>query len=394
MRWKISLTILILSVLACTAPGTPLPPTESASELGAEAPTETLAPYSGDTPSPPTIPAPVVTAPYIISLHMLSELSGWAITDTAILRTTDGGSTWYNVSPQDVTGFGYGTANSFLNVTQAWIMVADANDPGGSGVLYKTIDGGLSWTVNPVPFGSGEMEFVDDNHGWMMSYLGIAAGSMAVAIYQTEDGGSTWIQTYTNHPQQDGSDSLPFGGIKSGLVALDMQTAWVSGVIYAPETFYFYRTVDGGTNWALQNLPTAPGMQNTDISIDLGPIFTSPQDAMLPVRFTGETYRTGFYATHDSGENWEFVSFMPGAGTVDFVSLSDGFFWTGEQFFMTVDGAHTWTTVNSNMLFGETFAGMDFINPYTGWVWTYSEGDQKNLYKTTDGGSTWFLMGE
>jgi photosystem II stability/assembly factor-like uncharacterized protein len=321
---------------------------------------------------------------------MLNELDGWAITENAILRTTDGGSTWYNISPQGVTGFGYGVPHTFLSASQAWVMVVDASDPAGSGLLYRTGDGGLTWTVYPVPFGSGDMTFIDENTGWMMASLGIAAGSMAVAIYRTEDGGAAWTQTYTNHPQESENDSLPFGGIKSSLVPLDSQIAWVSGVIYAPETFYLFKTGDGGQTWAPQTLPAAPGIQGSDVSIDSGPIIITPAEGILPIRFTGDTYRTAFYATHDGGLSWEFVTFMPGAGAVDFVSPSDGFFWTGEQFFVTGDGAQTWTTINSDTFFGESFAGMDFVNTRTGWVWTYDADGRYGLYKTTDGGTTWF----
>jgi photosystem II stability/assembly factor-like uncharacterized protein len=405
--------ILLLILTACTTLETPLPPTDSAPAPEQDVsltdtfvppteeipptdtpePTDTLAPYEDDTPSPPTIAAPIVSAPSITFLQMLSELDGWAVSENAILRTTDGGATWYNVSPQGGTEFGYGTAKTFLNASQAWVIVADASDPAGSGLLYRTDDGGLNWTVYPVPFGGGDMVFTDENNGWMMAFLGVAAGSMAVSIYKTDDGGATWRQTYTNDPNlADASDSLPFGGIKSNLTALDADTAWVGGVIYAPETFYLYKTTDGGQTWATQTIPAAPGMQNTEVAINVGPIFTSPDDAILPIQFAGETYRTGFYATHDGGVSWEFVSFMPGSGDVDFVSPSDGFFWTGEQFFVTVDGAQTWTSVNSNAPFAGSFAGMDFVNTRTGWVWTYDVTGQYGLYKTTDGGATWFLM--
>ena len=398
MRWKLALTVLMLGMLACTALGTPLPPPEaeavSEAETETEAPPDTPVPYPSDILLAPTIAAPVVSSPGITFLRMFNELDGWAISDNAILRTTDGGSAWYNVSPQGVTAFGYGTANTFLNASQAWVMIADASDPAGSGLLYRTSDGGLTWTVYPVPFGGGDLTFIDEENGWMMAYLGAAAGSMAVAIYRTEDGGATWTQTYTNDPNlADSSDSLPLGGIKSNLVALDSQIAWVGGVIYAPETFYLYKSVDGGQTWAAQTLPAAPGMQNTEVSIDSGPIFITPNEGILPIRFTGETYRTGFYATHDGGVSWEFVTFMPGAGAVDFVSPSDGFFWTGEQFFVTTDGAQAWTTINSDMSFGESFAGMDFVNARTGWVWTYDQAGQYGLYKTADGGGTWVSMG-
>ena len=406
-----TLPVLILILTACASPlqtqpelvsspqGAPLVEATSALETKTATPTETPeptdtpAPYPDDTPLPETIAAPVMSSPDITFLHMLNELDGWAISENAILRTTDGGATWYNVSPQGVTEFGYGTANTFLSASQAWVMVADASDPAGSGLLYRTSDGGLTWTVYPVPFGSGDMTFLDENTGWMMAALGIAAGSMAVAIYRTEDGGGTWIQTYTNHPQDNENGSLPFGGIKSNLVPLDSQIAWVGGVIYAPETFYLFKTSDGGQTWTAHPPPAAPDMQNTEVSIDSGPIFTTPTEGILPIRFMGETYRTGFYATHDSGMSWEFVTFMPGAGAVDFVSPSDGIFWTGEQFFVTTDGAQTWTTVNSNVSFADMFAGMDFVNMHTGWVWTYAQDGQYGLYKTTDGGKTWLPIG-
>jgi hypothetical protein len=35
---------------------------------------------------------------------------------------------------------------------------------------------------------------------------------------------------------------------------------------------------------------------------------------------------------------------------------------------------------------------MDFVNTRTGWVWTYDQTGQSGLYKTTDGGATWFPM--
>ncbi|MGB7874865.1 MAG: hypothetical protein WBL25_10815 [Anaerolineales bacterium] len=406
MKLKHLLPVILLILTACASPlssqpepapaveTTAAPETESAPPTETPEPTDTLAPYEDDTPSPPTIAAPVVASPAITSLHMLSELDGWAISESAILRTTDGGSTWYNVSPQGITAFGYGTTNTFLNASQAWVMVADASDPAGSGLLYRTDDGGINWSVYPVPFGGGDLAFTNENDGWMMAYLGVAAGSMAVSIYRTDDGGATWTQVYTNDPNLAGAgDSLPLGGIKNNLTPLDANTAWVSGIVYAPETFYIFKTSDGGQVWVSQPMPAAPGMQDTEVSVDSGPIFASPSDGILPIRFTGDTLRTGFYATQDAGLSWEFVTFMPGAGAVDFVSPSDGFFWTGEQFFFTVDGAQTWTTINSDAPFAEAFAGMDFVNTRTGWVWTYNVTGQYDLYKTTDGGATWFSMG-
>jgi photosystem II stability/assembly factor-like uncharacterized protein len=383
MRLKLALMALMFVILACTAFGTPQEgslPTTPASLLG--------------TPLPVTIAAPVESSPAITSLRMLNELDGWAISDSAILRTTDGGSTWYDVSPQGVTAFGFGSAHTFLNASQAWVMVAEASDPAGSGLLYRTGDGGLIWTFYPVPFGGGDLNFIDESNGWMMATLGGAAGSMAVSIYRTNDGGASWTQSYTNDPNlANAGEGLPLAGIKNNLTPLDAKAAWVGGVIYSPETFYLYKSSDGGQTWAPETIPSAPGMQNTEVSVDLGPIFLSPSEGILPVRFSGETLRTGFYTTHDGGVSWEFVTFMPGAGPVDFISPQDGIFWNGEQFLMSFDGARTWNSIHSDVLFSASFAGMDFVNTRTGWVWTLDETGHYGLYKTTDGGATWFPMG-
>ena len=98
--------ILVLAGLACSlvspqsrpeklsSQDSSMPATESGATPGALSSPEPLFP---GTPPIPTIPAPVVSSPHVTSLHMLTETDGWAITDSAILRTNDGGSTWYNV---------------------------------------------------------------------------------------------------------------------------------------------------------------------------------------------------------------------------------------------------------------------------------------------------------
>jgi photosystem II stability/assembly factor-like uncharacterized protein len=341
----------------------------------------------------------LVENPDIVSLHMLDELNGWGLAVSAVLRTNDGGATWRDVSPegasspQGETGFGYGVSTAFLSAGQAWVLLPDAADPLGSGILYCSNDGGGTWTPIQVPFGSADLAFLDDENGWAMVGLGVGAGNMGVAIYRTSDGGADWEQVYTNDPNlPNATEGLPLGGIKNDLTPLDAQTAWVGGVIYAPETFYFFTTGDGGRTWAEQPLPLPPGTQGAEISIDAGPIFLSAQEGVLPVRFSGETSKTAFYATRDGGQSWEFLASMPGAGAVDFVSPSEGVFWTGEQFFVTSDGGASWTSVTPDILFGETFAGMDFVDARTGWVWTYDLTGQYGLYQTADGGRTWLPL--
>jgi hypothetical protein len=101
------------------------------------------------------------------------------------------------------------------------------------------------------PFSGGDLQFLDPGNGWVLADLGVGAGSNAVAVYQTTDGGGTWSQKYINDPNAaDAGDSLPLGGLKAGLAPLNMQTAWVYGVTYAPGSPYLFRTDDGGATGA------------------------------------------------------------------------------------------------------------------------------------------------
>ncbi|MFZ5911258.1 MAG: WD40/YVTN/BNR-like repeat-containing protein [Chloroflexota bacterium] len=397
MRSKMFLALLLLMFASACSASVQAPPSGTARSGTAPStdsltePVEALA--SAASPAPAEVSGPVVENPAIVFLHMLDELNGWGLTTSAVVRTNDGGATWRKVSPQGEMGFGYSAGTTFLNATQAWVLVADAADPLGSGILYRSDDGGATWTPIQVPFGSADLAFLDDETGWAMVGLGVGAGSMGVAIYRTSDGGASWEQVYTNDPNlANATEGLPLGGIKNDLSPLDAQSAWVGGVVYAPEAFYFFKTSDGGRTWTEQPLPIPPGAQGADISIDAGPTFFSAQEGVLPVRFSGEASKTAFYVTRDGGQSWEFLASMPGAGAVDFVSPSEGVFWTGEQFFVTADGGASWTSVAPDILFGETFAGMDFVNANTGWVWTYDLTGQYGLYQTTDGGRTWLPL--
>ena len=79
---------------------------------------------------------------------------------------------------------------------------------------------------------------------------------------------------------------------------------------------------------------------------------------------------------------------IPEAGQSDFISANEAVIYNGEQFYVTRDAARTWVTVSPNIVFGDSFATMDFVNPESGWIITVAD-DQRALYRTHDGGATW-----
>ena len=351
----------------------------------------TPTPYP-DTPSPAEINAPLVEVPALVSIQFLNELDGWGVTETQIVRTNDGGITWYNVTPTELTEAGYSVDIFVLDNDQVWMQLADFDNFPNSGSLYRTTDGGLTWTSNEVPFSRGDLNFLDANNGWVMSVLGVAAGSAGVSVFQTSDAGETWNQTYTNDPNlADAGDSLPLSGLKSGLTALDMQTAWVYGLTYAPGTVYLYRTEDGGANWNRQSLPLPQGVENAELSVEKIE-FIAPDFGFLTMRITSDNINLAVYISDDSGKTWSLTpTLIPGAGSADFLSANEAVIYNGSQFYVTRDAARTWSIIPPDVLFDESFAGMDFVNVSSGWVITVDPTtNHRALYRTSDGGATWF----
>ena len=388
------LVLFILGLLlltACASPATPSSPEASQTEAPAIPPTDIPPTPVPDTPTPVGINAPLVEKPTFYHIQFLNTLDGWGVTTTQLIRTNDGGVTWYNVTPADASTDNFQADFIALDANRAWTLVPDFSNYPNSGTLYQTRDGGMTWSKITVPFSSGGLHFLDEKNGWILADLGVGAGSNAVAVFQTTNGGTTWTQKYTNDPNgTNAGDSLPLGGLKSGLTPLNMQTAWVSGVVYSDGTVYLYRTEDGGANWSQVTTLTLPA-EAQHAQVSFSPIqFVSAQDAFLAVNIPSDQIQLAVYVSHDAGNTWTMTpTLIPNGRAVDFVSATDGFVHADDQFYLTHDAAQTWTSINPNVSFTDTFSEMDFINASTGWVITIDANDHRALYRTNDGGATW-----
>ncbi|HUG34794.1 MAG TPA: hypothetical protein VMJ90_08490 [Anaerolineales bacterium] len=380
MKRICSILILLLALTACNAP--------SPSLLTSDEPTPS--PYP-DTPSPPRIDAPLIESPALVKIHFVNQLDGWGVTETGTVRTNDGGITWYDVTPSELTEAGYAVDWFVLDNSQVWIQQPDfANFPNG-GFQFHTTDGGISWNKYAVPFSGAKLSFLDSNHGWALADLGVGAGSNAVAVYQTNDGGATWNLKYINDPNHPSAgDTLPLGGLKHGLTPIDMKTAWVYGVVYAPGTTYIFRTDDAGSTWVPVNLSLPQGYEDGEFSIEQLQ-FVSAIDAYLIVRATADQVNTAVYVSSDAGSTWSLTpTLIPGGAVAEFLQTGEVILYNREQFYVTHDAARTWSIIPPDVRFNDTFAAMDFLTAFTGYVLTLDPANHRSLYRTDDGGGTWF----
>lgn len=113
----------------------------------------------------------------ITSVDFVSTTVGFACGGSGtIYKTIDGGSTWsllnsgITASLEDI---------HFISPTEGWAS-------GYSGVILHTTDAGVNWTLQPNSLTSvvAAVKFFDDQNGWACGYSGV--------IYQTRDGGTTW----------------------------------------------------------------------------------------------------------------------------------------------------------------------------------------------------------
>lgn len=392
--------LLVILIAACSSPADQAEGQTEAPAQSQPAATPTvedvqIAPLSimtpEGTPLPDEIDAPLIEKPDIINIEMMDEVFGWAVTEKQIVRTNDGGVTWYNVTPPGLTEAGYSVFTDFFDTSHAWLQVVDPNNYPNGGTLYRTSDGGMTWDEIETPFSAGDLEFVDADNGWMLADLGIGAGSMAVSVFQTKNGGETWSRVYTNDPNLDGAgESLPLGGIKVLLVPLDMKTAWIGGVVYSSGTAYLFRTDDGGATWSQQGMILPAEAQTSELTIEKIH-FVSPSQGFLAIRLTSVGLRTILYVTNDGGETWNLLpDVLPRSGFLEIPSAQEMVFYSNNQFHVTKDAGQTFETINPDVRFGDTVIDMSFVNTSTGWVITTSASNRRTLYKTTDGGQTWF----
>lgn len=382
------LALLVSACVPATAEMQEEPkPTATKTEESQVSPQSFIAPQN--TPLPDEINAPLVEAPSILNIEMLDEVYGWAVTEESIIRTNDGGVTWYDVTPANLADAGYLVYVDFFDAKTAWVQFPDMNNYPNGGKLYHTINGGETWDSYTTPFSGGSLRFIDKTNGWMMSDLGVGAGSMAVSIFQTSNSGKTWQRVYTNDPNlADAGESLPLGGIKNLILPLDTKTAWVGGVVYAPGEMYLFRSKDGGKTWLQINVVLPRDAAESELSI-VGLQFVSETQGLLAIRMTSRTPRTVVYVTEDGGSTWSLLpASFNGYGILEMPSANEMIFYADDQFYVTNDAGKTIEQVTPEITFGDTVMDMSFVNTMTGWV----VSDERILYKTTDGGATWISL--
>ena len=372
-----------------------------------------VTPPSSPVVSPSVKPTPYPTptssgAPYPLlppsSMHMINPSTGWAAGSTTdrILRPTDGGAHWADVTPSGARKGAWTTF--FLDANHAWLgssIQPGSGSPDFSVTIYRTADGGRSWQeAGAAAADQGwptSLDFVDANHGWLFINEGAAAGSQGVALYGTVDAGTTWTKLSETDPNDatGGSGHLPFGCSKGQPVFVSISTGWIPGACSAgPAGPLFYVTRDGAKTWNPVRIALPAGYSGNCMCEIRSLRFADARNGVFVLDLYGSDgqAQTYFYATHDGGASWQPGPTLPANSyTVDFINATTG--WTLDAkrntILQTNDGGQHWApagTIPSNS--NGVVMDFQFVTAQVGWA---LGADSRGLpiLKTVDGGATW-----
>ncbi|MEN6410984.1 MAG: glycoside hydrolase domain-containing protein [Anaerolineaceae bacterium] len=194
---------------------------------------------------------PALDGADITAAFFLDETQGWLAASgsgsDALFHTADGGVTWDRRSldlftPQDMARSGEGWMQ-WLTPETGWVLFKQATGVNFSlGLLFKTTDGGGTWTRLTAPLGE-PFHFTSEFTGWM------AGGPDGGRLFQTADGGATWLdqsaQFTAAEPGARSIFTLPTFTADGAHGVLPV----LQGESGKPGALRLYTTSDGGVNW-------------------------------------------------------------------------------------------------------------------------------------------------
>ncbi|MEO8479936.1 MAG: YCF48-related protein [Gemmatimonadota bacterium] len=252
----------------------------------------------GTTWLPRTVVTGTDTTLQFRDVHAISADEAWVMSagngpDSRIYHTRDGGAHW-TLQFQNADSAAFFDCMTFFNA-RTGVAFSDASH-GRSNVL-RTTDGGMTWALlppNAVPApldgegafaaSGGCLTSVDGRHGW------VALGAPGARIWRTTDAGATWTSHVTPlvRSASAGGAAAAFRDPMHGIVVggdmgdyrNDASTAAVA------------TTSDGGVTWKLGARPVLKG---TPFGVTWVPAL--PETALL-------ASPGGLSLTRDSGQTW------------------------------------------------------------------------------------------
>ncbi len=303
-------------------------------------------------------------------------------TDGGLYKSTDGGNSWTKISPTDfATNYFNGT--DAIPISSSTILFATNANGSTLGGIYRTTDGGTTWTqiTSGLPTSDyGRIAMAQDPNNANTVYAVFAGNSTndgLNGIYKTTDGGLNWsvLPKPGNLITTSGQSYLGSQGWYDNVISVDPHNSnniYVGGVEDMKST-------DGGNTWSQITF----WISSTSVHADHHAIVFDPNTAN--VVYDGDD--GGIYKTTDGGSSWtalnnglQITQFYGGATEANGVNYQGG---TQDNGHLKYNGSGTnWTEVQGG---DGGYAAISQSNSQIG----YEEYVYLQIDKTTDGGNSW-----
>ena len=303
--------------------------------------------------------------------------SGGGTYPKIVSRTLNGGTTWTATNVAGLPANALISDIAAIDGNTAWIVTAPSANPVTANGIWKTVNGGTTWTrqnatgqyTSAASF-ANHVHFWDANNGWTSGDP--VAGKFE--MFKTSNGGTTWTAV-PGALAPESEDEFTYVGVKK--VVGD--NIWVG-----TSTGRVLRSNDRGTTWAGSSSP----------ALDFGGVITAGSSAKFAFKdkdngiliTVDDNTFAGIYSTSNGGANWEIldttgvwfygdIAHVPGTANT-YVSTginSAAEQGTGSSY--STDGGATWTIIdNIPGIEGGQRGAVDFLNSTTGWAGYFSDG--------------------
>ncbi len=353
---------------------------------------------------------PYPTGALVNQTWFLDEQKGFIIGESGtFMQTTDGGTTWNSI---DLGTTFYLFKISFSDPLNGRIL--GRGQYTDSPYFSRTTDGGSSWTqfsITTNSFYPVDMYFINSQYGWCLDDQG--------KIFKTSDGGQYWIDkslpnlvfpSFQKILFVNQNDGYVFGNCNNNLAA-----------------FRIAHTTNGGSNWSFYSGPAIGEVFIADILDDSSTIAANNYGLLLrstdycnswtfkmnsPVRrfysidFLNQQYGMigtdsgNVFLTSDGGINWNQINtgFQTNINSIQY--LSQNFMAaSGQEDYATytyiltsIDHGSSWSNHTRDVVGPLTQCGIEPIDSLTAFLYGIPNWAGGSIYKTTDGGSTWYLV--
>lgn len=303
----------------------------------------------------------------LYKVHFVNDtliyLGSSSTTTGRLIRSTDAGTTWQDISAS-VTGL-TGTVRGIHFVDKNLGFISNS-----AGRIYKTTDGGTTWAesyfIGSTTATIYEVKFVDASTGFAISTVG--------QVVRTTDAGVSWTLTQT--PATENLFGLGITGVTS--------KSGVNSLLAGGDLGTIVKSLDNGVTWTLV------GSAASREQLLRGSFPTSSLGYVVGGSITTGNSFGDVLKTTDGGSTWNKLAFNPGYRIYSVFFLNENLGYVGSQgptgLYRTTDGGQNWTQLNTGIGTSTNIIyDIDFYNENFGFA-LYSSG---SVARTTNGGQTW-----